>query len=211
MKVLIVASGSIKNDRCLIERYKWADLVIAADGGAMHLLRAGLTPHIVLGDFDSVSSEDFKRIRELDPEIVEYPAKKDYTDMELAINIAVEKGAREIVLFGATGTRLDHTMANVFLLYGLLQKGIKGCIEDENNIIYLVDDSITIKKQENRKVSLLSLPPCANGLSTKGLLYPLKDFKLDFGVSLGVSNEFIEDTATITLKKGLLLVFVSKD
>lgn len=211
MKTLIVASGSISNYRRLSERYDLADLVIAADGGAMHLLKAGLTPDILLGDLDSISEEDLIKVRESGAQILTYPPKKDYTDMELAIDIAVQRGAKEIILYGATGSRLDHTMANVFILYKLLKKGIKGCIEDDHNTIYLVEDEITIKKQENFKVSLLALPPCVEGLSTKGLMYPLHDFRLDFGISLGVSNEFFDDTATVTIKKGLLAVIVSKD
>jgi thiamine pyrophosphokinase len=131
--------------------------------------------------------------------------------MELAINLAAERGASEVVILGGSGSRLDHTLANIMLLSNLLNRGIKGCLEDANNRIYLIRDRIAVKKQDNRKVSLLSLSPAVEGLTTKGLEYKLENAVLKFGSSFGISNEFIEETAEITIKKGLLLVFVSKD
>lgn len=212
MKALIVGSGSISNVELLKDRHAWADLVIAADGGAFHLMKSSLLPHVLVGDFDSLPASVLKEIRvHNDVEILTFPVKKDYTDLELAINLAIERGATELVIMGASGSRLDHTTANILLLNNLLEKGIKGCIEDENNQIYLIQDALTIKKQDNRKVSLLSLTPTVEGLTTKGLSYALCNATLKFGSSRGISNEFLEDIASITLKKGLLLVFLSKD
>jgi thiamine pyrophosphokinase len=212
MKVLIVANGDLRDENLLHERYKWADLVVSADGGSRHLKKTNLKPHVILGDFDSAPGnviESFMNDNSI--EVFTFPVKKDYTDLELAINIAIERGATEIAVLGAFGTRMDHTFANVFLLYKLLKHGIKGSIEDENNRVYLIDNKIEIKKQENFKVSLLSLSPLTEGVSTKGLLYQLDDDVLEFGTSFGVSNEFVDDIAVITVKKGILLVFVSKD
>ena len=212
MKVLIVGSGSISDSEFLKDRYSWADLVIAADGGAESLVKAGLMPQVVLGDFDSLPGVVLEEIKlNNNVEILSYPAKKNHTDMELAMNLASERGAAELVIIGGSGSRLDHTMANIMLLYNLLDNGIRGSLEDEHNQIYLINDKLTIKKQDNRKVSLLSLTPSVEGLTTKGLEYPLKEASLKFGSSWGISNEFLEDVATITLKKGLLLVFLSKD
>jgi thiamine pyrophosphokinase len=212
MKALIAGSGSLSNLELLKKHYAWADLVIAADGGAEYFHNAGLMPHVLLGDFDSLPTdvlEEFKAQKDI--EIKTFPANKDFTDMELALNLAVERGADEAVILGASGTRLDHTTANIHLLYKLLTNNIKGCIEDDNNLIYLINDKLTLKKQDNRKVSLLPMPPYVSGLTTQGLSYPLSDATLAFGTGQGISNEFADDTASITLKEGLLLVFVSKD
>lgn len=212
MKVLIVGSGSLKDPELLKKHHEGADWVIAADGGAFHLHKAGLAPDVLLGDFDSIPASILEEIRQQNhSEIMTFPTNKDFTDMELALNSAVERGADEIVILGACGSRLDHTTTNIHLLYKLLTKGIRGYIEDDNNRIYLIKDKLTIKKQDNRKVSLLPLPPHVSGLTTSGLSYPLSDATLAFGTGRGISNEFSEDTATVTLKEGLLLVFVSKD
>lgn len=212
MRTLVVGSGSLTDYSLLKERFNWADLVIAADGGAIHLHKAKLKPHVLLGDFDSVSDEVLKIIqREKSIEILSFPAKKDYTDMELAIDLALQRGASEFVIMGASGTRLDHTISNIHMLYMLLERNIPGCIEDDNNQVYLIKDRISLKKQEGRKVSLLAISDCVRGLTTSGLSYPLEEAVLSLGRSLGVSNEFCEEYATITIKEGLLLVLISND
>lgn len=212
MKVLIVGSGSISDSEFLKSRYSWADLVIAADGGAESLMKACLMPQVVLGDFDSLSGIVLEEIKlNNNVEILSFPVRKDYTDMNIAMNLAIERGATELVIMGGSGSRLDHTMANITLLYNLLEKGVKGSLEDEHNQIFMINHTITIRKQENCKVSLLPLTPVVKGVTTKGLEYALNNAELAFGNSIGISNEFIEDTASINIEKGLLLVFISKD
>ncbi|MGI6122845.1 MAG: thiamine diphosphokinase [Acetivibrionales bacterium] len=212
MKTLIVGSGSVSDESLLIRYHQWADLVIAADGGQMHLKKAGLNSHVLLGDFDSINASELAEIKAHNSvELITFPKDKDYTDLELAINLAIERGASKIVLLGASGTRLDHTTANIHLLYKLVENNIEGYIEDEHNRIYLINKALTIEKQADCKVSILPLPPLAKGVSTKGLTYKLFEADLPFGIGLGISNEFSEQTATISVKDGLLLVFISKD
>lgn len=212
MKTLIVGSGSLSDANFLRKKYEWADLVIAADGGLLHLEDAGLVPHILLGDFDSLPAPMLQKLKKnKNIEIIGFLPEKDYTDMELAIDLALERGATDISLAGASGARLDHTIANVHLLYKILKSGAEGCIEDENNQIFLIGDSITLYKRDKFKVSLVPLPPCVKGITTSGLLYPLADETLVFGTGRGISNEFVADKATVSIKEGLLLVFVSKD
>lgn len=212
MKALIVGSGSLTDTELLKRRYIWADMVIAADGGLLYLDKEGLTPNVLLGDFDSLPDSILQKYRDHDDiEIISFQPEKDYTDMELAVNLAIDRRATEIAVIGASGTRLDHTTANIHLLYKILKSGAKGYIEDEHNQILLTDSIITIKRRDKYKVSLLPLPPYVKGLSTTGLSYPLTDETLVFGVGRGISNEFNSDTATVSIKEGLLLVFVSKD
>ncbi|NMA67366.1 MAG: thiamine diphosphokinase, partial [Clostridiaceae bacterium] len=162
-------------------------------------------------DFDSIDLDDLITLKSQNIELVSYPAKKDFTDMESACELAINKKPSEVLIICGTGSRLDHSIGNVFLLYTFLVKGIKASIEDENNRIFLIKDFIELKRQENYKVSLLSVTPNVEGLTTKGLFYPLKDATLKFGSCFGVSNEFCDDTAKISIKKGLLLVLLPKD
>ena len=114
----------------------------------MHLKKAGLCSDVLLGDFDSIGKAELAEIKDnSNSELITFPKDKDYTDLELAINLAIERGASEIVILGASGTRLDHTTANIHLLYKLSENNIKGYIEDEHNRIYLLRESITIKSQ----------------------------------------------------------------
>ena len=212
MKAVVVGSGSLTDMDFLIEKCYWADLIIAADGGARYLYDAGLAPHILIGDFDSVPQEVLRFYRDYKGvSIIGFPKEKDFTDMELALDIAAEKGADEIAILAATGSRLDHSAANILLLYGLMKRNIKGCIEDANNRIILTDHPVKLKKQENWKVSLLSISPEVSKISTSGLMYPLHDFDLKLGSSRGISNEFTEDEAAVDFDKGLLMVVLSHE
>ena len=116
MTGIIVCSGSI-TDYALIEKYfEKADLIICADGGANHLRKLGKLPDILVGDFDSISEGDLDLLLAANVEIVRFPSEKDATDTQLAVQLAMDRGCDEVILLGAAGTRLDHTLANVFLL-----------------------------------------------------------------------------------------------
>ncbi len=212
MKSVIVCGGGSVSDYASLHRYfEGAGLVICADSGARHLRNLNIEPDVLIGDFDSISSKDYDAYINAGVETVQYPAEKDMTDAQLALELAVEKGCREIVLLGALGTRLDHSMANVFLLKRLLDAGIKGMIADERNEAVLIDKSICIKREQGMKVSLIPVTGAARGVTTQGLYYPLTDATLELGSTWGVSNEFSEETACVTLKEGLLLVIKSRD
>lgn len=210
MKAVVIGSGNSCSKELLVKRCGEADLIVAADGGARHLYDCGLTPHVLVGDFDSIPRDVLDYYEQQgQTEVLPYPPAKDYTDLELALMIAQEKGASEIGLLGAIGSRFDHTAANVFLLYPLLKKGIRAWMEDAQNLIFLTDHPISIKKQEDWKVSLLSISPEVSEVTTSGLAFKLDHETLFFGSSRGVSNEFSEDTAVIDFQSGLLLVMLS--
>lgn len=212
MKTLIVGSGNQFSDDFINKHYSWADFVIAADGGFKTLNKANLAPDVLLGDFDSIAEDLLQKAKAMEGiEIVQFPSHKDYTDLELAINLAIERGTTKLVIIGASGTRLDHTTANIHLLYKLLEYNIEGYIEDEHNRIYMVDKELVIEKNSEYKVSILPLPPFVRGVSTTGLSYELNNADLSFGAGLGISNEFCDEKATISVREGLLIVFISKD
>jgi thiamine pyrophosphokinase len=211
MTGVIICGGPV-TDHAYIRRYlEGAGLVIAADSGAAHLGRLKAVPGILAGDFDSISQADYDRVTASGVETLRFPVEKDMTDSELAVELALERGCSTVVILGALGTRLDHSLSNVFLLKKFLERGAKGIIADEHNEVYLTDSRITLRREAGAKLSLLPLTACVKGVTTCGLYYPLKNATLEMGSSLGVSNEFVEEEATVTITDGLLLVIKARD
>lgn len=211
MKAVIVCNGSIRDFSYLKRYFEGAGLVICADGGAKHLRAFEIKPDILLGDFDSISEEDYSFFKECGTEIVTFPSEKDMTDTEIAVELAMNRGCNAITLIGGIGTRLDHSFANVFLLKKMLDNNIKGSVVDEYNEITLINDRIKLEKEKNIKVSLLPLTGTVTGVTTKGLYFPLKEATIEMGSSWGVSNEFSEDIAEVIISDGLMLVIKSRD
>lgn len=211
MKVLIICSGTL-NDMDLVRYWaKWANFILCADGGAKYTYQARVTPDLLVGDFDSIDPLIRQFYMETQVPCIVYPKEKDMTDSELALSIAMEKHPTEIALLGATGTRLDHSLANIFLLQSLAEQGVQSVIIDQNNEIRVLNDSIRLYKQKGMKVSLLPLTNTVTDIFTKGLQYELRGEQLDFSSTRGVSNEFVAEEAEISIKEGSLLVILSKD
>ena len=211
MTALIVCSGSIKDYSHYEKYFKWAKAVICVDGGAKYLRKFGIVPDVLIGDLDSISDEDLDYLVSMNVKIMKYPIQKDMTDTEIAVDYAVDNGFKEIVIIGGIGTRLDHTLANILLAKKLLDKGVKCTLVDENNELILINDRIKIEKEKNVKVTLLPLTDVVEGITTKGLYYQLNCEDIVMGSSRGVSNEFLDDVAEISVKKGILAVIKSKD
>ncbi len=211
MKAVIVCNGSIRDYEVIQTLFEDAQFIISVDGGAGHLRRLGIIPDILLGDFDSADKEDINYFLEQGVPTDCFPAEKDMTDSELAIESALEKGAEEIVLVGAVGTRFDHSMSNIFLLKKLMDKQVRACIADEYNRIYMYDKAFELDKLEGYKLSLIPVSERVTGVSTRGLKYPLVNATMTLGTSWGVSNEFVEERAGVAIGEGILLVCLSRD
>lgn len=210
MKVLIFCGGHIEDYSRLVDSIE-GDIIICADGGARHLRALNLIPDLLLGDFDSINKEDYNYYREKDVKILKFPEDKDYTDTELAIEEAFTYGASEITLIGATGGRLDHTLANVFLLKKILEKGIIGKIITGSDELILTKDYARINGNSSDKLTILALDKEVIGVTTVGLLYQLKDETLYCGSSRGVSNSFIANFGEVFVKKGILMIIKSRE
>ena len=211
MKAVIIANGNIKNQNYFSKIIKQADLIICADGGANHLKKMGILPHVIIGDFDSLSPQNKAFFEKKNLKIIKHPSDKDATDTELAADFAIEQNYNDITFIGVTGTRLDHTIANIFLLKKMAAFKIKCRIIDDNNEIFLVTDKITLTREKNSFVSIIPLTEKVEGITTSGLKYPLTNAEIKSGTSLGISNQFSEERALISLKKGILIVTKSKD
>ena len=211
MKGLIISSGTI-NDYSLLESLiDENDYIVCADGGLDHLIKIDQIPNLILGDLDSISPLGIKYIEDNSIEVEKFPSIKDNTDSELAIIYLVEKDIKEITLIGGSGTRLDHTIANIFLMKRFNKEGIEFKIVDDNNIVNYVDDSIKIKKRKGVFISIIPLNFDGISVSLTGFKYPLNHKYIEFSSTLGVSNEVLEDFGIIKIHKGEALVFESLD
>lgn len=184
------------------------DYIIAADGGQNRAREFGLQPDCVIGDFDSTTlNEDFDCL------YITYPAEKDLTDTEAALTHALGKGCRNVILLGGMGGRLDHTMGNI----GLLDKYYNSFdhmefIDGKNKMELLKDSGRTLKRDARYKYfGLVSLNAEASGIDIRGAKYELTGASLERASTLGVSNEFSEDTVEICVREGTLLIVRSAD
>ncbi|HWQ12983.1 MAG TPA: thiamine diphosphokinase [Roseiflexaceae bacterium] len=206
MYTVIVANAPAMDAAPYAGRIRAADLVVAADGGALPLLRAGLRPHLVVGDLDSLDAASEAELRALGVELRRYPRAKDKTDLELALLLAAERGADAIDVLGGLGGRWDHTLANVAMLDMPELRGRRVRLLDGWQTLFVVRDAAAIEGNRGDTVSLLPLTAEARGVTTRGLLYPLEDATLRYEQARGVSNVLLEPPGRVALREGLLLV-----
>ena len=183
------------------------DLVIAADGGVVHAHALGIAPDVVVGDFDSAMPERVKAASADGAEVIVHPARKDATDLELALLLAVDRGAEEVLILGAMGGRWDQSLANLLL----------PCGEAFADIAVRLFDGVTsacwlhgpaqleFAGSPGDTVSLVPLSGSAEGITTRGLTYRLDGGRLEFGSTRGVSNVMTDDTCAVQIQSGRLL------
>lgn len=203
MKALIFSGGHFSSlpDDFDITEYS---LVICADSGYLSAKKAGITPDVFVGDFDSVAKNEVKASK-----IVELYPIKDMTDTQEAVDIAIKGGAKEITILGALGGRIDHTLANIHLLKYAKEKGAMAEILDNNSYITTVDKTLEIKAKKGHCLSLIPLTDC-EGVSISGVFYPLENAEMPVGNPYGISNEFTDPVAKISVRSGDLLVMICK-
>jgi thiamine pyrophosphokinase len=211
MKTVIVANGTLSEPDGLLPRIQQADMVIAADGGAVHLHHMGIIPGIIIGDLDSIPTEILLFYKEKQVKILKHPVRKDQTDMELCMAYAIDHGCTDLLIMGATSTRLDHTLANIFLLRRLADQGIPATILDAYNDIHVVVSGLTLMGRPGDLLSVIPVSDHVKGLTLEGLEYPLTDQTLCMGSTMGISNVFTQDEAKISLNSGAVLVIKPKE
>ncbi len=200
---LIVGNGEV--DYRILKDLPKDTYVICADGGLRHMEGLKVKPDVIIGDMDSVNSDITGE------NIIKYPVRKDFTDSEIAVDYAIENGFLKIIMLGFTGTRLDHTLANLFLLKKLSDNGINGYIKDFNNTVYFAKKENVILGKAGDIVSIIPVGGDLLGVTTKGLDYPLANETLEFSKSRGVSNVMTENECTITIEEGMALIIKSRD
>lgn len=208
---VIIANAPDLELAAYLELIAQADLLIAADGGAVPLLRAGLTPHVLIGDLDSLDATSQQELAACGVEIQRFPRAKDETDFELALLLAAERGAERIDVLGALGGRWDHTLANVALLAHPVLACRQTRLLGERQALFLVRGAASLHGQRGDTVSLIPLSGAVGGVTTAGLLYPLNDATLHFEQARGISNVLLAPPAHVAVRTGLLLVVQHDD
>jgi thiamine pyrophosphokinase len=180
------------------------DFIIAADGGTRHALALRLVPKIIIGDMDSLP-ENFD-ISKFDDDVILYPRDKNETDLELAIQHALTLTPEQIIILAALGGRLDQTLANIALLSDLQPAACNLKLDDGIEEVFFCRDECNINGTVGDIVSLIPWQGEVTGVVTTNLNWPLQDETLYPQKTRGISNEMLDDTATIQIKSGLLLI-----
>lgn len=205
-KCAIIAGGAKPEGDLPLKFLAQADYLICADSGANHAYDLGYVPDLIVGDFDSVDKAVLEAYSAKGCPVETYPVEKDYTDTELALQLALAHQPEEIYLFAATGDRLDHTLANVLLLipFTLQNPGIK--MIGNNFAAWVCRGNTVVHGKPGDLVSTIPLSSTVTGITLRGFKYPLENDELFLGSSRGISNELSGDCGQISLREGLLLV-----
>ena len=210
MKAYIYVGGDIFPQN-ITEHPQDDDICIAADSGYRNAKMLGIEPSILVGDFDSIDEKDKKSIKD-DIEIYEVPVEKDFTDTQLAVKIALQKGVRGITIIGGLSGRLDHTLSNLAILENLYDSNIRAVIADgKNRVRYIKSSSELIARSPYKYLSILARDEKVKGVSIEGCKYPLKNANLSSKNQYAISNEIEKTCALISVRKGGILIVESAD
>lgn len=210
-RCVIVAAGELKEKKIPVEK---GDFVIAVDGGAAYCRRLGLEPDLTVGDFDSLEEQERERVRLLGREhperVIALQPEKDDTDTLAAIRLGRERGFSDFWIYGGTGGRLEHTVANIQCLLYLKNRGCRGVLADgESRIFVLKEEERGFGREERGYLSLFALGERALGVTVRGMKYPLEEAEVTSDFPLGISNEFTGREALVRVRKGALLCIQS--
>ena len=206
MRAYIFAGGAVDpaNIYC---KPREGDLTVAADSGWHNAALLGITPQILLGDFDSIGGEALPEAEE----ILQVPAEKDSTDTQLAVDLALSRGATEIVIIGGLSGRLDHALSNLGVLEALAQRNVYAVIEDGfNRVRFIRSTGLLVARSAYTYLSLLAADKFVKGVSVEGCKYPLKKARLERSHGWTVSNEITGNCALVEVRRGARYVLESK-
>ena len=206
MKAYIFTGGEIFH-QYIEERPEENDLVIAADAGYKNAGLLGARVNILVGDFDSLGG-----IPDDVDEVIKLPAEKDVTDTQLAVDLAIERGAEEIVIVGSTSGRLDHTLSTLAILEKYWEKRVPiYIVNGQNRVRYIRDSGFIVVRSQYKYFSLIAADEKVKGVSIEGGKYPLVRKTLFRNHQFAVSNEITKNCALINVKKGGVYIIESKD
>jgi thiamine pyrophosphokinase len=205
-RVVIFANGllpDLSHAKALLQAN---DVIICADGGTHHALALHLRPDLVIGDMDSISKEEWQQLQRENIAIDLHPRDKDETDLELALDRALDQKPSSIRVIAALGKRLDQTLGNISLLADprLADQDIR--LDDGLDEVLLCRSRSELRGSPGDTVSLIPWAGPARGIRTSGLKWPLEDESLLPEKTRGISNEMTSATASIALTSGLLVI-----
>lgn len=202
----IIGAGEIcQKDIEQLKKAATGDYIIAADGGYLALIKAGINPNIIIGDFDSYD-ETAEPLPDSIP-VIRLNPEKDYTDIHTSINHGLKQGFKTFCIYGAAGGRIDHTIANIQLLASLAANGYHARMFGTENIFDVIHNSrISFPADITGYISVFSITNASYGVYEAGLKYPLSNATLTNTYPLGVSNEFTGSESFISVSDGTLLI-----
>lgn len=205
-RALLLGGGSLRAYPLLRERLAGQAFafVICADSGVHHAAALGVTPTDIVGDFDS-AAPGWEQLA-ASAAVHRFPADKDMTDLHLAVDVALAAGATELVIAGATGGRLDHSLGNVLLLPELARHGVTARLLDDFGEAWIAPPLCQFHASVGQTVSLLPLTPAVTGVYVRGLRYELDDATLRWGATVSISNEGLGRDAEVRHGEGTLLI-----
>ncbi len=191
------------------------DFCIAVDGGYAYCKKFGIAPELIIGDMDSLDEnlqEEAERMEELFPEkVIRLCPEKDDTDTLTALKFGMKRGYRQFHIYGAMGGLIEHTVANIQCLVYLKNNGANGYLLDDGIAVsVLKEESIVFGKEKDGYFSLFALGEEAEGVTIAGMKYPLENAVVTNGCPIGISNEFIGKESMVSVKKGMLLLILSR-
>ena len=211
MKAFIYTGGCVYPE-FITEHPKGDDLVIAADSGYKNAAMLGEKVAILVGDFDSLGEKNIPKDIEGAPEIIRLKPEKDFTDTQAAVDIAIDRGAGEIIIVGGLSGRPDHALSNLAILEDLNRSGIHGIITDGcARVRFIKNTSELIGRSMYRYLSVIAADEKLKGVSMEGVKYPLKNATLLRTNQYAVSNEIEGNCALISVKKGGMWIIESRD
>jgi thiamine pyrophosphokinase len=204
-RAILFINGEVKAYGFLSALVQDDDYLVAVDGGLRHLLAIDRQPQLLIGDLDSVTSQQLKALSDKGVEVLRFPVEKNETDLELALLETCRRGCKSLLLVGALGGRIDQMLANLFLLLLPKLEEINVRIVESDQELFIIHHQAPIEGNPGDTVSLLPLKDHAEGVTTTGLQYPLINETLYLEHSRGISNRMLESRAGVVLEKGTLL------
>ena len=215
--VLIISGGYINNDFLRSELIKFDDkfdegtcFIIGVDKGINALFDINNNPDLLVGDFDSVDKDKLSLFKDKTKQIKLNP-DKDYTDTHVAVMEAIKMHPQRIVIYGATGNRMDHCLGNISVLKLCRDNDIDAYIVDEHNRIRIINHEAKVYKNEYKYISFISYSDETTGINLSGFKYNLCDAKLIKDETRGISNEIALDYGEVSIKSGCLICIESRD
>ncbi|MEG2246904.1 MAG: thiamine diphosphokinase [Peptostreptococcaceae bacterium] len=213
MKACILLNGKVKDSEFVkktIDDNNY-EYIICADGGAKHLYDLKLAPDYILGDLDSLEKSIIDYYKKKGVKFKKFPQRKNETDTQLCVHLAKDLGVSQIHLIGALGGRIDHTIANINLMYYIKELGISSIIKNSDEEIYIIEnEKISINGKKGSTISILPIKGNVNGVTLENLEYPLDNANINFGNPIGLSNIMKEDSFNVKVDKGSLIIIVNK-
>jgi thiamine pyrophosphokinase len=206
LRIVIFANGNLPDLDKARSLLRSDDFIICADGGTRHAFALGVTPNLVIGDMDSIQKDQWQKLEEAGIPVELFPRDKNETDLELAINRAIEFEPRDIVIVAALGGRLDQTIGNLALLTDLQLATFDARLDDGVEEMFFCRNQVQVHGSSGDIVSLLPWGNPVRGVQTQGLKWTLAGETLYPEKTRGISNELLSETAGIKISSGTLLI-----